>query len=98
MAEKMYKSTPTGDVELTEEEASELIKWREEENKRLADEELVQIRTERNRLLAETDWMTFSDTPTMSEANKTYRQKLRDLPSDQSSKKKYADIIWPSKP
>jgi len=98
MAEKLYQNTPAGRVELTEEEASELIKWREEENKRLADEELVQIRTERNRLLAETDWMTFSDTPTMSEANKTYRQKLRDLPADQSSKKKYADIIWPSKP
>ena len=67
-------------------------------DKRLLDEEWVNIRTERDRLLAETDWMSFSDTPTMSEANKTYRQKLRDLPSDQSSKKTYADITWPSKP
>ena len=65
---------------------------------RLLAEEWTRIRAERDRLLAETDWMTFSDSPTMSEANKTYRQKLRDLPSDQSSKKTYADITWPSKP
>ena len=56
------------------------------------------LREERNRRLTETDWMTCSDSPTMSEVNKTYRQKLRDLPSDQSSKKTYADITWPTKP
>ena len=67
-------------------------------DKRILDEEWVKIRKERDRLLAETDWMTCSDSPTMSEANKTYRQKLRDLPSDQSSKKTYADITWPTKP
>ena len=61
-------------------------------------EEWKIIRKERDRLLAETDWMSFSDSPTMSEANKTYRQKLRDLPSDQSSKKTFADITWPTKP
>jgi len=65
---------------------------------RLLAEEWSQIRAERDRLLAETDWMTFSDSPTMSAANKTYRQKLRDLPSDQSSKKTSADITWPTKP
>ena len=67
-------------------------------DKRILDEEWVEIRKERDRLLAETDWMTCSDSPTMSEANKTYRQKLRDLPSDQSSKKTFADITWPTKP
>ena len=67
-------------------------------DKRILDEEWVKIRKERDRLLAETDWMTCSDSPTMSEANKTYRQKLRDLPSDQSSKKTFSDITWPTKP
>ena len=66
-------------------------------DKRILDEEWVEIRKERDRLLAETDWMANSDV-TMSAANKTYRQKLRDLPSDQSSKKTYADITWPTKP
>ena len=67
-------------------------------DKRILDEEWVKIRKERDRLLAETDWMTCSDSPTMSEANKTYRQKLRDLPSDHSSKKTFSDITWPTKP
>ena len=67
-------------------------------DKRILDEEWVKKRKERDRLLAETDWMTCSDSPTMSEANKTYRQKLRDLPSDQSSKKTFSDITWPTKP
>ena len=65
---------------------------------RILAEEWTNIRRERDRLLAETDWMTCSDAPTMSAANKTYRQKLRDLPSDQSSKKTFSDITWPSKP
>ena len=66
-------------------------------DKRILDEEWVEIRKERDRLLAETDWMANSDV-TMSAANKTYRQKLRDLPSDQSSKETYSDITWPTKP
>ena len=64
---------------------------------RLLAEEWRIIRAKRDKLLAETDWMANSDV-TMSAANKTYRQKLRDLPSDQSSKKPYADITWPTKP
>ena len=67
-------------------------------NARLLAEEWKRIRAERDRLLTETDWMSFSDSPTMSDANKTYRQKLRELPSDQSDKKTYADITWPTKP
>ena len=66
-------------------------------DKRKLDEEWTLIRRQRDALLAETDWMANSDV-TMSAANKTYREKLRDLPSDQSSKKTYADITWPSKP
>ena len=65
---------------------------------RLLASEWKLIRRVRDIRLAETDWMTCSDSPTMSAGNKTYRQKLRDLPSDQSSKKTYADITWPTKP
>ena len=64
---------------------------------RLLAEEWTRIRNERTRLLAETDWMAMSDN-TVSAAWKTYRQELRDLPDDQSSKTSFADIVWPSKP
>ena len=65
---------------------------------RLLSEEWKLIRQERDRLLAETDWMVLSDTGTISTAWKNYRKSLRDLPSDQSSKTTYTDITWPSKP
>ena len=65
---------------------------------RLLTEQWTRIRAERDRLLAETDWMMLSDTGTISTAWKNYRKSLRDLPSDQSSETSYADITWPTKP
>ena len=64
---------------------------------RLLADEWTQIRAERTRLLADTDHLALSD-QTLSADMKTYRTKLRDLPSDQSSKTKYSDITWPTKP
>ena len=70
-------------------------------DKRILDAEWVQIRRQRDRLLTESDWTQANDTP-LSDADvakwKTYRTSLRDLPSDQSSKTKYSDITWPTKP
>ena len=68
---------------------------------RILADEWTNIRRERDRLLAESDWTQGNDTP-LTDANvakwKTYRTSLRDLPSDQSSKTKYSDITWPTKP
>ena len=64
---------------------------------RLLAEVWTQIRNERTRLLAETDWMAGTDT-TLNVVWKAYRKELRDLPDDQSSKTSYADIVWPTKP
>jgi len=70
-------------------------------DKRILDEEWTQIRRKRDKLLTESDWTQANDTP-LTDANvakwKTYRTSLRDLPSDQSSKTKYSDITWPTKP
>ena len=66
-------------------------------DKRLLDEEWVRIRQERTRLLGDTDHHALSD-QTLSADMKTYRKSLRDLPSTQSSKTKYSDITWPTKP
>ena len=60
--------------------------------------EWVQIRAERDRLIAETDWMMLSDTGTVSTAWKNYRKALREIPQSQDSVKKYSDIKWPDKP
>ena len=66
-------------------------------DKRILDEEWVQIRKERTRLLGDTDHHALSD-QTLSDDMKTYRKSLRGLPSAQSSKTKYSDITWPTKP
>ena len=64
-------------------------------------EEWKRIRTERNRLLAETDWVVIKarenggQVPT---AWKTYRVALRDIPAEQSDKTKYSEITWPTQP
>ena len=50
-------------------------------------------RTKRNELLAETDWMANSDV-TMTDAWKTYRQALRDLPAADG----FPDVDMPTKP
>tara|TARA_Y100001937_G_scaffold85562_1_gene115718 strand:+ start:1901 stop:2407 length:507 start_codon:yes stop_codon:yes gene_type:complete len=64
-------------------------------------EEWKQIRTERNRLLAETDWVVIKareNGGTVPAKWKTYRVALRDIPSEQSSKTKYSEITWPTRP
>ena len=61
------------------------------------------LRVERDRLLAETDWMGNSDV-TMSSAWKTYRQELRDLPAnsdpklDSDGKLDMSSVKFPTKP
>ena len=56
--------------------------------------EMESIREHRDRLLTETDWMALGDV-TMSDAWKTYRQDLRDIPASNTT---YADVTWPTKP
>ena len=55
------------------------------------------LRDERNRLLAETDWMGNSDV-TMSADWKTYRQALRDITNQTPSDDEMSNITWPKKP
>ena len=68
---------------------------------RLLAEQWTEIRTERDRLLANSDWTQANDTALASAKVTewgTYRTKLRTLPADQSSKTTYADITWPIQP
>lgn len=64
-------------------------------------EEWKRIRTQRNRLLSESDWTQGGDSPLTTQKKSDwakYRTSLRTLPEDQSSKTKYSDITWPTKP
>ena len=64
-------------------------------------EEWKKIRAERTILLAETDWTQGGDSPLTTQKKSDwakYRTSLRTLPEDQSSKTKYSDITWPTKP
>ena len=64
-------------------------------------QEWKQIRRERTRLLAETDWVVIKARENGGQvpaAWKTYRVALRDLPAEQSDKTKYSEITWPTQP
>lgn len=58
---------------------------------------LVELRTRRNTLLAETDYLALSDA-TLTDAMTTYRQALRDLPSGKDTVEKCENATWPTKP
>ncbi len=58
---------------------------------------LADLRSRRNRLLAETDFWGNSDM-TMSDGMTTYRQALRDLPSGKDTVAKCTNATWPTKP
>ena len=71
-------------------------KNREEELKNKPSLDLQQLRLERNNLLYETDWWASSDL-TMTDAQKKYRQDLRDITKTfQSMEDK--DFKFPTKP
>ena len=55
----------------------------------------LEIRQQRNALLAASDWRAMPDAPTMSDAWTTYREALRNLPSTESDP---ADIVFPTEP
>ena len=73
------------------------VTW-DDVNKKLQDltaaEPMKELRAERDRLIAATDWWASSDL-TMTDAQKSYRQALRDITKDYSS---LDDVKWPTKP
>tara|TARA_B100001093_G_scaffold468886_1_gene489212 strand:- start:260 stop:532 length:273 start_codon:yes stop_codon:yes gene_type:complete len=59
-----------------------------------AERDLSALRKERYDRLAETDWWASSDL-TMTDAQKKYRQDLRDITKSATS---LNDVTWPTKP
>ena len=61
------------------------------------DRALLELRKDRNNLLAETDWWGASDN-TMTDAQKKYRQDLRDLTNGLDTVEKVDKVVFPTKP
>ena len=73
------------------------ITWSQVETKQselTAAEPMKALRAERDRLIAATDWWASSDL-TMTDAQKSYRQALRDITDDANS---LDDVTWPTAP
>jgi len=59
-----------------------------------AEQPWKELRQQRNRLIAETDYLALSDA-TLTDEMSTYRQTLRDLPANTTDP---ANPVWPTKP
>ena len=84
-------------IELTGSELAELEAKEQAWEDGALDRALLGFRHNRNRLLAETDWMANSDV-TMSNDWRTYRQSLRDLTSGLDTVEKVEAKEFPTKP
>jgi len=61
------------------------------------DTAMEDLRTKRNKLLADTDYLALSDN-TMSTDMTTYRQSLRDITNNLTTKAQVDAVIFPTKP
>ena len=89
-----------GDNAVAKDADGNLVSWdasavATKEAELIAAYKLTELRTERNRLLAETDHWVLSDTADATSAQTAYRQALRDITSSATS---LDDVTWPTKP
>ena len=92
-----YKMINNELVQLTDKE--EAVKVAEEKawNDDAPNRRMIELRRQRDVLLAETDWMANSDV-TMSTAWKNYRQALRDITTQTPTDDALSNIKFPTKP
>ena len=83
----------TGEVTVTPLSAEEIAEREAYQRDVQPGVDLELLREERNRRLAETDYLALSDA-TLSEEMRLYRQQLRDLPANTDP----ANPTWPVKP
>jgi len=80
-------ATSSGLVELTNEEKQAIVdKWNAHQSKS-AERKLERIKRMRNQKLSETDWWVISEQ--ITDAQKTWRQNLRNLPQDYTTEEEY---------
>jgi hypothetical protein len=90
-----YKATPNGNVPFTPEEEAEWDAMEAEYAAGANDRAAAEIRTERDAKLTSCDWTQVADAPVDQAAWATYRQALRDIPSQAGFPN---EITWPTEP
>jgi len=97
MFRKVTGTTEDGSAIESDNSADWGVTW-DEVNEKLQDltaaEPMKELRAERDKLIAATDWWASSDL-TMTDAQTAYRQALRDITEDYDS---LDDVVWPTKP
>ena len=88
----MYKMVNGVTIKMTDEEIAEYNAEKPTDAEILANK-WVYVRRERNALLAASDWRASTDV-TLSDDWRTYRQALRDVPTQSDPD----NITWPTKP
>ena len=98
-----YKDINGVKTEMTAEEEAELNARIADWNSKATDRIMAKLRAQRDFKLSETDFYALSDV-TMSSDMTTYRQALRDLPSNYTTsdsgdlKDDLSNLNWPTKP
>lgn len=65
-------------------------------NEQIQEQLLIEVRAQRDKLLAESDWTQAADAPVDQQAWREYRQALRDLPTAIGNTQQ--EIEWPQRP
>ena len=84
-------------VELTADEIAAIAAQEQTWNDGAFDREMQDIRQQRNRLLADTDYLALSDN-TLSAEMTTYRQELRDITEGVTTLEQANAVTFPTKP
>ena len=92
-----YKLVDGIRTECTAEEVAWLDSLKTAWDSKAFDRAIAGLRSKRNQLLTETDWMANSDV-TMSDDWKTYRQDLRDITNGLTTVEQIEAVVFPIKP
>ena len=90
-----YHLTKNGNVPFTAEEEAEWDAMEAEYAAGANDRAAAEVRTERDAKLTQSDWTQVADAPVDKAAWATYRQALRDIPSQAGFPN---EVTWPVEP
>lgn len=90
-----YHLTKNGNIPFTSEEEAEWDAQEAEWNAGADDRAAAEVRKERDAKLAATDWTQVADAPVDKTTWATYRQSLRNVPSQSGFPN---EVTWPTEP